>query len=448
METAAFIKGNWREPAEILAAYAEEPWTIALLSDGRGEAGRWSYIARHPDAVLSIAPTDDADAFAELADLIGPHQENERGGPPFQGGVIGLAAYELGDRIEGIGLGRYPGWPDLIAARYPALLAFDHLNREVIAVGRGENELSNMEYAHEAMGWLKDAEWRPRRYGALAETITHDDPATYEAAVRDVVARIGAGEIFQANVARRWTGALAAGVKPSDLALRLARDSAAPFAAYLRLEDQAVISNSPERFVRVTPEDNGLSVESRPIKGTAPRGADAAEDARLSAALAASAKDQAENLMIVDLMRNDLSRVAAGGSVETSELFRVETFANVHHLVSTVRARLAEGKSAVDLLRAALPPGSITGAPKVQAMKVIAALEPPRGPFFGAMFWAGFDGALDANVMIRTALFQRDGEGWTFEARAGAGLIADSDPVAERIETEDKIAALLGALKG
>ncbi|MFO1013340.1 MAG: anthranilate synthase component I family protein [Caulobacteraceae bacterium] len=445
METAAFIKGNWREPAEVLAAFAEEAWTFALLSDGKGEQGRWSYVARHPDAVLVVRPEDDADAFAELAALLGQRQDNERGGPPMQGGVIGLAAYELGDRAEGIGLARYPGWPDLIAARYPALLAFDHQNREVVAVGRGENELANLEYAHEAMGWLREAAWRARRQGPLALAPTADDPALYENAVRDVVARISAGEIFQANIARRWRGELVAGAKPSDLAVRLARDSAAPFAAYLRLEEQAVVCNSPERFLKTGPEGE---IESRPIKGTARRGTDAAEDARLAQALARSAKDQAENLMIVDLMRNDLSRVAAGGSVETSELYRVETFANVHHLVSTVTARLAEGKSAVDLLRAALPAGSITGAPKVQAMKVIAALEPPRGPFFGAMFWAGFNGAMDANVMIRTALFEKKGDAWRFEARAGAGLIADSDPAAERMETEDKMAALLKALSG
>ena len=162
--------------------------------------------------------------------------------------------------------------------------------------------------------------------------------------------------------------------------------------------------------------------------------------------LAASAKDRAENLMIVDLMRNDLSRVCPAGAVAAPELFRVETFPNVHHLVSTVTGRLAPGMTAVDLLRAAFPPGSITGAPKVQAMKVIARLEPPRGPYCGSMFWAGVDGAFDSSVLIRTVGLVEDSRGWRFEAPAGAGIVADSDPVLEREETEAKIAALRRAL--
>jgi para-aminobenzoate synthetase component 1 len=209
-----------------------------------------------------------------------------------------------------------------------------------------------------------------------------------------------------------------------------------------------LVSNSPERFVQVTPQGEVLIAETRPIKGTVARGATPEEDARMVSALAASQKDRAENLMIVDLMRNDLARVGTPGTVRVPALFAVERFANVSHLVSTVTATLAPGKTALDLLAAAFPPGSITGAPKVQAMKVIAQLEPPRGPFFGAMFWAGFDGAFDSNVLIRTAAFAQDRDGWRFEARAGGGIVADSDPVGERRETEAKIAAVLGALGG
>jgi para-aminobenzoate synthetase component 1 len=190
------------------------------------------------------------------------------------------------------------------------------------------------------------------------------------------------------------------------------------------------------------------TARSRPSRSRAPvpRGATPAEDARLAAELSASAKDRAENLMIVDLMRNDLARVSPPGSVKAPELFKVETFANVHHLVSTVTARLARGLGVADLLRASFPPGSITGAPKVQAMKVIAELEPPRGPYCGSLFWAGFDGSFDSSVLIRTVGLEQDEEGWGLEARAGAGIVADSDPHAERLETEAKIAALKRAL--
>src|SRR5439155_3360996 len=190
--------------------------------------------------------------------------------------------------------------------------------------------------------------------------------------------------------ARRWRGALVDGAAPFDLFARLAAQSPAPFASYLRLPGWAVVSNSPERFVSLSA---GGVAESRPIKGTARRGRDAAEDACLAAALTASEKDRAENLMIVDLIRNDLARVSEPGSVSVPGLFEIESFANVHHLVSTVRSRLAPGRSATDLLAAAFPPGSITGAPKVQAMRVIAQHEAPRGPFFGSVFWAGFDGS-------------------------------------------------------
>jgi len=351
--------------------------------------------------------------------------------------VIGLASYELGDRIERLGLGRMDSWPDLVCGRYETILAFDHHRGEVLAIGPD---------AEAALGWL-DVAAALSAHGPLADEIRTPDPARHEAAVAQVVARIAAGEIFQANLARSWTGRLAAGRRPFDLFQRLAGASVAPFAAYLRLPGLALVSNSPERFLQVTPAGEALIAETRPIKGTAPRGATPDEDARLVAALAASRKDRAENLMIVDLMRNDLARVSTPGTVRVPALFAVERFANVSHLVSTVTATLAPGKSAIDLLAAAFPPGSITGAPKVQAMKVIAALEPPRGPFFGAMFWAGFDGAFDSNVLIRTAAFAERDAVWRFEARAGGGVVADSDPVAERLETEAKIAAVLAALR-
>jgi para-aminobenzoate synthetase component 1 len=422
----------------VLSAFADEPYAVCLLSDGEGERGRWSYLARNPSATLTIAAGDPTDAFAALRALIGPAGRVDPDGPPFQGGVIGLAGYELGDRVERLGLGRMVGWPDLVCGRYETLLAFDHHRREVLAIGHG---------AADALSWLQ-APPAPTSPGPLAADLQTPDPALHEAAVAAVVARIGAGEIFQANLARSWTGRLVPGRRPIDLFLRLAGASVAPFAAYLRLPGLALVSNSPERFLRVTPSGEALIAETRPIKGTVPRGATPDEDARLVAALAASEKDRAENLMIVDLMRNDLARVSIPGTVRVPALFAIERFANVSHLVSTVTATLASGKDAVDLLAAAFPPGSITGAPKVQAMKVIAELEPPRGPFFGAMFWAGFDGAFDSNVLIRTAAFAQDGEAWRFEARAGGGIVADSDPVAERLETEAKIAAVLAALQG
>ena len=441
MRRVAILTAPWREPVWALAPFRDEAHACALVSGGLG--GRWSYLLRAPDQTVELAAADPADPFAMLTDLLGPRLPSDPDGPPFQGGVVGLAAYELGDRVEALGLAR-ADWPDLACARYLALLAFDHHARRVLAIGRGESDAQARERAGQALAWLDaPAADRVEVAGPLCEDLAAADGAAYEAAVAEVVERILAGEIFQANIARAWTGRLVAGADPFDLLARLRGQSPAPFAAYLRLADRAVVSNSPERFLKVEP---GGAIETRPIKGTRPRGRDGARDAALAAELRASDKDRAENLMIVDLMRNDLARVSPPGSVQVPSLFAVESFANVHHLVSTVTARLAEGRSVADLLRASFPPGSITGAPKVQAMKVIAGLEPPRGPYCGSLFWAGFDGAFDSSVLIRTVGLTRDATGWRLEARAGAGIVADSDPRAERLETEAKIAALRKAL--
>ncbi len=439
MQAAILTQAPWRDPTTVLSALGEQPWTIGFVSGGPDAA--WSYVAAEPDAVLSLEADDPRDAFEALRAFAGPTAASIAGGPPFQGGVAGLLSYDLGDRIERLGLDRLDGWPDLACARYPSMLAFDHRQGRVLAMGRGETQATAEQNMRRALGWL---DLPSRASVAPAAELTASDPEAYETAVDEVVSRIRSGEIFQANIARRWTGRLSQGAAPVDLLTELATASPAPFAAYLRLADRALVSNSPERFVEVARDATGLLARTQPIKGTAPRGATAEADAALAAELRASPKNRAENLMIVDLMRNDLSRVC--DRVETPELFELASFANVHHLVSTVIGRLRPGADAVDLLRATFPPGSITGAPKVQAMKVISRLEAPRGPFFGSMFHLGSDGALDSNVLIRTVAFARDAQGWRAEARAGAGIVADSDPALERRETETKISLLAAAL--
>ncbi|MDP3175208.1 MAG: anthranilate synthase component I family protein [Phenylobacterium sp.] len=443
MRSTEIIETGWREPVEALAPFAEEPWTLCLLSGRVG--ARWSYLMRQPLETLTVDAADMGDAFSALAALAGEVCAGAVGGPPFQGGVAGLLCYELGDQVERLGLERFEGWPDVACGLYATVLAFDHIERRVLGVGRGADAAQARTRALEALGWLEAA---TPPAAVMQSPLQADDGCAYEAAVAEVVERIGAGEIFQANIARRWRGRLKANGRPNAAFARLAFASPAPFASYLRLPGRAVVSNSPERFLKVTPLNGALHVETQPIKGTAPRSADPACDAALAEGLAASLKDRAENLMIVDLMRNDLARVCAPGSVAAPSLFAVESFANVHHLVSTVTGVLATGNGSCDLLRAAFPPGSITGAPKVQAMRVIAGLEAPRGPFFGAMIHLGFDGAMDSSVLIRTAAFTQDEDGWRVEARAGAGIVADSLPPAERRETEAKIAALAAALRG
>lgn len=428
----------WREPTAALAAFADEPWAALLLSDGA--RGRWSYLVRDPAATLAVAPDDRRDPFQALKQLLESSPQDQPDGPPFKGGVVGLAAYELAARFEALDLPQ-AGWPQLLAARYEALLAFDHLEREIVAIGRGPDRPSAQARADQALTWL-EASPRPASSQRLAKAFEPPEDRPYEAAVAEVVSRICAGEIFQANIARAWTGRLADGVQPFDVFSRLASQSPAPFATYLRAPGLALVSNSPERFLAVS----SGQVTTQPIKGTRPRGDTVAEDLRLAEELRTSQKDRAENLMIVDLMRNDLARCCAPGSVAVPTLWSLESYANVHHLVSTVTGTLADGADALDMLAAAFPPGSITGAPKVQAMKVIAGLEAPRGPYCGSLFWAGFDGDLDSSVLIRTIACVQDSGGWSAEARAGAGIVADSDPAAERMETQAKIAAIARAL--
>ncbi|MBX3477055.1 MAG: anthranilate synthase component I family protein, partial [Brevundimonas sp.] len=414
----------WRDPLAVAAGLADRDGALALLSDGAPH-GRWSWVAADPDRVF-IGARDPETAFADL-EAFGP-------------GTVGLASYDLGARPA---TGRRPDvWPDLMLARYPAMLGFDLHQRRAVAVGRGVDADAARTAADRAAAWTEATVPTP---GPPALSFDEEaSGADYRAAVAEVVGRIAAGELFQANIARAWTGRLAEGADPFDAFVRLQVGRASAYGAFWRLGDRALVSNSPELFLAF----DGRRIEARPIKGTRARGADAAADAALAAELAASAKDRAENLMIVDLMRNDLARAARPGSVAAERLFEIETLPTVHHLVSTVTAEAAPGVGSAEILAAAFPPGSITGAPKHQAMKVIAAHEPPRGPWCGSLFLAGDDGALTASVLIRTAAFQRRADGWRFRTLAGAGIVADSDPAAELAETEAKIAALRQALTG
>lgn len=420
----------WAEPVAVAAGLGGGDGVLALVSDG-GPGGRWSHVATAPDRV-QVGPVDDAAPFQALRD------------PAFGAGVVGLAAYDAGAR-PATGR-RETTWPDLMLARYPAMLTFDHHQRTVTALGRGATPEQADAAAQVALGWLANtAVVAPP--SAPAETFDAEAPAgAYRAAVSDVVERIAAGELFQANIAQAWSGALKPAADPFDVFLRLQQNRASPFGAYWRIGERALVSNSPELFLAF--DAASRRIEARPIKGTRPRAVDPAQDKALADELQASAKDRAENLMIVDLMRNDLARVSQPGSVRVGTLFEIERHPTVHHLVSTVTARAAAGVGPADLLEATFPPGSITGAPKHQAMKVIATHEPPRGPWCGSLFLIGESGALTASVLIRTAGFERSDGVWRFRTLAGAGIVADSDPAAEEAETDVKISAMRDALIG
>ncbi|KQY89575.1 anthranilate synthase component I family protein [Brevundimonas sp. Root1423] len=419
----------WRDPLAVANGLRHLDGPLALLSDG-GALGRWSFVAAEPDQVHVGPLPADGDLYP-------------LGLRPFEAGVVGLIAYDAGARPA---TGARPEvWPDLMLARYPAMLAFDHHDRSVSVIGRGDDAASARTAADRAGAWLAAAIDPVQSDAPAASFEAEASSRAYLDAVTDVVDRIAAGELFQANIARAWSGQLLPAADPFDVVLRLS-DRASAYGAFWRLGDLAIVSNSPELFLTFDPDTR--RIETRPIKGTRPRDADPARDAALAAELQASAKDRAENLMIVDLMRNDLARVAEPGSVAVERLFEVESHPTVHHLVSTVSGRAALGVGPAGLLAATFPPGSITGAPKHQAMKVISAHEPPRGPWCGSLFHVEDDGRLTASVLIRTASFRRSDDGWRYRALAGAGIVADSEPEAELAETDAKIRALREALTG
>ena len=357
---------------------------------------------------------------------------------PFAGGAAGFFGYEAGAALEHVARppGGFAGVPDMQFGFYDIVFAWDHVARRMwllCAFGdqaaRAEAALARLR-AGGVGGVVPRLEWH-----AVVSREAH------LARVERVLEYIRAGDIYQANVTVPFVAARPRGVRAADIFVALRGENPAPFSAFIGCgEGCAVASVSPERFLRL---DAAGRIETRPIKGTRPRGATQAEDMAEAAALVASGKDRAENLMIVDLLRNDISRVAVPGSVTVPSLCALESFASVHHLVSVVEGLLRPECSAVDLLRAAFPGGSITGAPKIRAMQIIAELEGvARGPYCGAAAWLGFDGAMDSSVLIRTVTVAAD----RVVAQAGGGIVADSDPAGEWEELMVKVRPLLRAL--
>jgi para-aminobenzoate synthetase component 1 len=274
-----------------------------------------------------------------------------------------------------------------------------------------------------------------RVQGKITSNFTPDSYASAFAAVQDY---LQAGDCYQINLAQRFSAAATGDAFGAYLTLRSL--SPAPYSAFLSLPHVQILCASPERFLRV---QNG-SVETKPIKGTRPRGGDVQQDIRLAEELRNHPKDRAENLMIVDLLRNDLGKSCMPGSVRVPKLFEVESYANVHHLVSTVEGKLAEGRDALHVLRDCFPGGSVTGAPKLRAMQIIEQLEPHRrGIYCGTIGYVGFDGNMDSNIVIRTLVHS----GKEVRCWAGGGIVADSDEKAEYQETLDKASAMIKLLQ-
>jgi para-aminobenzoate synthetase component I len=424
--------------------------------------GRYSYVAADPFGRIVVdegrlflnGRTVAGPPFDTIADLLTRFATQTAADlPPFQTGVIGVFGYEAGRLLERLPRPEATAvgpMPDIALRLYDVVVAFDRADRRAWILSSGHPATEEGDRA-------KRAATRAASFAAqLASTVllpTRPAPPLdraawrsnfhrkdFEAAVARVREYILDGDIYQANISQRFLVDLPDPYDPWAFYLRLRRRNAATFCAYLEDVEWAVASSSPERFLKVA---DGV-VETRPIKGTAPRSADPDEDARNAEWLLRSEKDRAENIMIVDLLRNDLSRVCRPHSVATPSLAVLETYAGVHHLVSSVTGRLSDGRTALDLLAAAFPGGSVTGVPKLRAMEIITELErEARGVYCGAIGCLGFDGFMDTNIAIRTVSF-RNGRA---SFHAGGGITALSEPAAEYQETLDKAERILQAFE-
>jgi para-aminobenzoate synthetase component 1 len=334
--------------------------------------------------------------------------------------------------------------PDAVFAFYDALLIHDY-ERGVtrIASLAGAQRVEETYRAIAAEIEKHESEAIPASVPASTQAVSNMTRDEYLSAIRAIKERIAAGDIYQANLTQRFSCKLPMQTGPERVYLRLRRDHPASFAAFIRRREDAVVSASPERFLRVCHEGSERVVEAWPIKGTRRRGISEDEDRALRAELLGSEKDRAENVMIVDLLRNDLGRVCRYGSVSVRELCAIEEHPTLFHLVSKVRGTLREDVTVGQLLRAAFPCGSITGAPKIRAMEIIDEVETaPRGLSMGALGYFAFDGTLDLNVAIRTLTVR--GESVRFNV--GGGIVADSEPESEYEESLLKARALFNAL--
>ncbi len=440
------------DSAALFEAVADRPWAV-FLDSGLHHPGqaRYDIIAAEPyvrlvtrGALTEVHAERTELSRADPFELLRQHvamDANCSGELPFSGGAIGYFGYDLTRRIE-----RLPARardaeriPDMVIGIYDWAVVVDHSERRAWLAGQGRDPDTDLKWNALVRLFTDTPPERRRAPFRVTSPVTSNlTPQHYGRAFDRVLDYISAGDCYQVNLAQRFS-AEASG-DPWLAYQRLRLINPAPYSAFLSTPYAQILSASPERFLRVEMRQ----VETKPIKGTRPRAGHPRLDAELIAELVASEKDRAENLMIVDLLRNDLSKNCELGSVKVPKLFEVESFATVHHLVSTVTGKLAPGRDAIDLLRGAFPGGSITGAPKVRAMQIIEEIEPHRrGVYCGAIGYVGYDGNMDTNIAIRTLVHSHG----TVRFWAGGGIVADSQREAEYQETFDKAAALLSLLQ-
>jgi len=443
------------DSAALFESVVDLPWAV-FLDSGQHHPGqsRYDILAAQPYARL-ITRGNLTEIYTEGIELsredpfalLRRYLDMDAGcspadaGLPFCGGAIGYFSYDLGRRLEHLPARAEDAekLPEMAIGIYDWALVVDHQERRSWLVGQGRDPDTDIKWDSLVRRFSAPAKERPRApFRVTSPVASNMTRESYGRAFQRIHEYIRNGDCYQVNLAQRFAAAAAGDPWLAYQALRVINP--APYSAYLSTPNAQILSASPERFLKV----EAGRVETRPIKGTRPRAGHARLDADLIEALRASEKDRAENVMIVDLLRNDLSKNCAPNSVRVPKLFEVESFATVHHLVSTVTGTLAPGRDALDLLRGCFPGGSITGAPKLRAMQIIEDLEPNRrGVYCGAIGYLGFDGNMDTSIAIRTLV----NSGGVIRFWAGGGIVADSRLEDEYQETFDKAAAMLKLLQ-
>jgi len=450
MLSPAVITLPWRADAaeHYFTPLSAQPWAMLLHSGFAEHAhNRFDILVADPlvtletRGALTLITSDGertestADPLALLKQMLADCELATTSHPdfPFQGGALGLFGYDLGRRFETLPESAQTdiSVPDMAVGIYRWALIVDHQRQTV--------SLLSYDNPHARLKWL-EAQQAPdaKPFTLTSAWRSNMTREAYGEKFRQIQAYLQSGDCYQVNLAQRFEAHYTGDEWQAFRQLNQA--NRAPFSAFVRLEEGAVLSLSPERFIQL----EGQQIQTRPIKGTLPRLADPTADAEQAEKLRTSPKDRAENLMIVDLMRNDIGRVAVPGSVRVPELFVVEPFPAVHHLVSTITAELPESLHATDLLHAAFPGGSITGAPKVRAMEIIDELEPHRrNAWCGSIGYISLCGNMDTSITIRTLT----ATGGRIVCSAGGGIVADSDEQAEYQETFDKVNRILQQLE-
>jgi para-aminobenzoate synthetase component 1 len=433
---------DWQGPdaATSFAPLAGLPYSLFLDSAKDGHAlNRYSYILWHPFEMIEsmdgrVTVTNRDHQFSYAADIFKVVQERlalwsedrkiQNNLPPFQGGAAGFFGYDLARQLERLpSRAKKTAQPDACIGLYDKVLAFDHAvgKAHLMIFAASETEAA----AHKAFLENSVRDHQIKTFGGTeAVWNTDKDDTAFRKDIARVIEYIYAGDIFQANLSRRFSADIPKEFDAFAHYEHMRKINPAPYAAFMNFGAVKLASCSPERFLEV----KGRTIETRPIKGTMP-------SSLPPSILQESEKDRAENVMIVDLLRNDLSKVCEDHSIEVTALCDIETFEGLHHMVSTVRGTLHGDRNSLDALRACFPGGSITGAPKIRAMEIIEELEPHRrGAYCGALAWIGFDGAMDSAITIRTLVY----EGNQVHLQTGGGITATSSPEKELAETLTK----------